>query len=89
MCYVFPSHAKLFNYIQLVTGPVYLVVELAEYGSLLDFLHNNQMYSISHQDKVSILTESQKIRIGRDVARGLEHLARSRVRTNNYLVFLV
>jgi hypothetical protein len=63
-------------------GPLYVIVELAEYGCLLDFLHKNRVYSKNNKDKVSMLSEEEKNRIGLDVAKGLEHLTRHKVRNS-------
>jgi serine/threonine protein kinase len=66
----------------VLPGPLYVIIELAEYGCLLDFLHKHQMYSFSHREKISILSEQEKTKFGLDVAKGLEHLTRHKVRNS-------
>ena len=60
------------------TGHLLVVLEIAENGSLIEFLkktrQTDQRYEIN-----SGLTEQMKTRIATDVARGMAHLAKCRV----------
>ncbi|KAK3702301.1 hypothetical protein QZH41_002260 [Actinostola sp. cb2023] len=64
--------------IKMLKGPLYVIIELAEHGCLLDYLCKNHMYSVNESTNVSLLTKVDKIRIAFDVAKGLEHLTRHR-----------
>ncbi|KAK3730612.1 hypothetical protein QZH41_018830 [Actinostola sp. cb2023] len=73
-------HPNIINLIGACTdkGPLYVIIELAEHGCLLDYLCKNHMYSVNESTNVSLLTKVDKIRIAFDVAKGLEHLTRHR-----------
>ncbi|XP_020915829.1 fibroblast growth factor receptor 1 [Exaiptasia diaphana] len=74
------AHPNIINLIGACTveGPLYVIIELAEHGCLLDYLRKNYMNSAHEGKEVTLLTKVDKIRIALDVAKGLEHLARHR-----------
>ena len=60
------------------TGHLLVVLEIAENGSLLEFLKKSRQTDQSYESN-SGLTEQMKTRIATDVARGMAHLAKCRV----------
>ena len=64
--------------IWLSTGHLLVVLEIAENGSLIEFLKKNRQTDQSNEI-ISGLTEQMKTRIATDVARGMAHLAKCRV----------
>lgn len=60
------------------TGHLLVVLEIAENGSLIEFLKKNRQTDQSNEI-ISGLTEQMKTRVATDVARGMAHLAKCRV----------
>ena len=60
------------------TGHLLVVLEIAENGSLIDFLKKSRKTDQNYEIN-SGLTEQMKTRIATDVARGMAHLAKFRV----------
>ena len=60
------------------TGHLLVVLEIAENGSLIDFLKKSRKTDQNYEIN-SGLTEQMKTRIAIDVTRGMAHLAKCRV----------
>lgn len=73
-------HPNLVNLIGACTedGHLLVVLEIAENGSLLEFLKKSRQTDQSYENINSGLTEEMKTRIATDVARGMAHLAKCR-----------
>lgn len=55
------------------------MLEIAENGSLIEFLKKSRPTGQSYENINSGLTEEMKIKIAADVATGMAHLAKHRV----------
>ncbi|XP_078343668.1 angiopoietin-1 receptor-like [Oculina patagonica] len=73
-------HPNLVNLIGACTedGHLLVVLEIAENGSLFEFLKKSRQTGQSYENINSGLTEQMKIRIATDVANGMAHLAKCR-----------
>lgn len=75
---IFP---KLFvQHLWFSTGHLLVVLEIAENGSLIEFLKKSRQTDQSFENVNSGLTEQMKTSIATDVARGMAHLAKCKVR---------
>ena len=63
----------------LSPGHLLVVLEIAENGSLLEFLKKSRQTDQSFENINCGLTEQMKTKIATDVARGMAHLATCRV----------
>lgn len=71
---------KIISYnLLLFVGHLLVVIEIAENGSLLEFLQNSRKAGPSSENIDRGLTEQMKVQIAIDVATGMAHLAKCRV----------
>ncbi|XP_071794664.1 uncharacterized protein [Asterias amurensis] len=61
-----------------VDEPYYLITEYMKYGDLLHFLWKCREENRPDDDHVYIMTETNKIQIARQIARGMEYLSNTR-----------
>ena len=70
------------------SGHLLVVLEIAENGSLLEFLKKSRGTNQNYENINSGgLTEEMKLRIDTDVAKGMSHLANCRVNVRDRLFF--
>jgi serine/threonine protein kinase len=63
----------------MTDGPLYVVVEFAENGCLLEYVRENRTSVGESLEAVSSLNNQEKIRLALDVAQGMQHLAKHKV----------
>lgn len=78
------SGIKIFIYVRCVSGYLYLAIEYAPHGNLLDFLRKSRVletdpaFAIANST-ASTLTSQQLLQFGADVARGMDYLSQKQV----------
>lgn len=79
-------------------GPLWVVVKFAENGSLIDYIREHKKQDYGYSDYINTgsvkneskeLTPVEKLRLAYGIAKGMEHLAKVKVRMPFVFVFVL
>lgn len=86
---MFIARVLLLSYSLFFVGPLWVVVKFAENGSLIDYIREHKKQDYGYSDYINTgsvkneskeLTLVEKLRLAYGIAKGMEHLAKMKVR---------